>query len=63
LLDRDPVLTGGLIILKTPLGAAEGSQAEGHLSTTRLQATPTSSYPLFFPLLFKDGQPALPGVP
>jgi hypothetical protein len=53
-------LLAGLFLWKTPLGAAEGSQAEDARSPLTLQATPTSGYPVYFPLLFKDGQPAAP---
>lgn len=53
-------LLAGLILWKTPLGSAEGSQAETYQSTLTLQTTPTSGNSVFFPLLFKDGQPTAP---
>jgi hypothetical protein len=64
-------LVAGLILWKAPIGDVENAAAgpvTGEIAPSSQQAPPPvetlpAEYPLFFPLLFKNGGPAWPWPP
>lgn len=56
-------LLAGLVLWKAPFGAAEGTATQSYAAPFPSQTIPEFSYPLYFPLLFNNGQPSLQAVP